>query len=51
MPPRIFALLIMGVICAAGLTLWMLTSVGPISLMIALPLCMSAALALKLLHK
>lgn len=51
MPPRIFALLIAGVICAAGLTLWMLINIGPISMMIALPLFMSAAVALRLLQK
>ena len=51
MPPHIFALLIAGVILAAGLTIWMLTSAGPTTLMIALPLFMIAAVTLRLLRK
>ena len=51
MPNHIFALLILGVIVAGGLTVWLLTVAGPTALMVALPLFMIATVALKLLRK
>lgn len=51
MPLAPFAALLLAVIIAAGLTIWILTSAGPLALMIALPLFMTAAAALFYLRK
>ena len=51
MPLAPFALLLTSVIIAAGLTVWLLTSAGPMALMLALPLFLIATAALMYLRK
>ena len=51
MPHHVFALMIAGVVIAAGLTIAVLIGAGPTTLLVALPLFMAATVALILLRK
>jgi len=51
MPPKVFALMLSAVIAAAALTVWMLTVLGPVALLVALPLFMIATVALRFLRR
>mgnify|MGYP006075285809 CR=1 FL=1 len=51
MPLAPFALLITSVIIAAGFSIWLITSLGPMALIIALPVFLIATAALMYLRK
>ena len=51
MPPKTFALLLVAVMIAGGLTVWLLSVAGPTALLVALPLFMLGTVALRFLRK